>query len=49
MENKKTKKFKDNIPILGEIKTKPIKKEQFDKTLLALLKTPPPQKNKKTL
>ena len=47
MENKKTKKFKDNIPVLGEIKTQPIKKKDFDKNLFALLKTPPPQKDKK--
>ncbi len=47
MEKKKTKKFKDDLPVIGEIKTKPIKKEKFDKTLLSLLRTPPPQKNKK--
>ena len=46
MENKKTKKFRDNIPAKGEIKAEPIKKKEFDKKLLALLKTPPPQKNK---
>jgi len=45
MGNKKTKKFRDNLPVLGEIKTKPNKKEQFDKILIALLKSPPPQKN----
>ena len=47
MENKKTKKFRDNLPINGEIKMKPLKKENFDKTLVPLLKIPPPQKNKK--
>lgn len=36
MENKKTKKFRDNLTISGEIITKPIKKENFDKTLVAL-------------
>ncbi len=46
MENKKTKKFKADIPVLGEIKTIPIKAKEFDKNLFALLKTPPPQKNK---
>lgn len=47
MENKKTKKFKDNLPVKGEIKADPIKKKDFDKTLHALLKTPPPQKDKR--
>lgn len=46
MENKKTKKLKDNLPVRGEIKADPIKRNEFDKKLLALLKTPPPQKNK---
>ncbi|MBK8298622.1 MAG: hypothetical protein IPK91_15360 [Saprospiraceae bacterium] len=45
MENKKTKKFKDTLPVEGKIKAEPIKKKDFDKTLSALLKTPPPQKN----
>lgn len=45
MGNKKTKKFRDNLPVEGKIKAEPIKKKEFDKTLHALLKTPPPQKN----
>ncbi|HMW39213.1 MAG: hypothetical protein K1X68_06130 [Saprospiraceae bacterium] len=47
MKSKKTKKFKDDLPVEGKIENKPIKKKEFDKTLIALLKTPPPQKNKK--
>ena len=47
MESKKTKKFRDNLPVKGEIKVEPVKKDGFDKTLLALLKTQPPQKDKK--
>lgn len=47
MENKKTKKFKDNLPVEGKIQNDPINKKEFDKKLLALLKTPPPQKDKK--
>ncbi|MGB3227849.1 MAG: hypothetical protein WBB02_07745 [Saprospiraceae bacterium] len=47
MENKKTKKFRDNLPVKGEIKAEPIQKKEFDKKLSALLKTPPPQKDKR--
>lgn len=47
MENKKTKKFRDDLKPEGKIKAEPIKKKEFDKKLLALLKTPPPQKANK--
>ena len=47
MENKKTNKYGDKLTISGEIITKPIKKENFDNTLVALFKIPPPQKNNK--
>jgi hypothetical protein len=46
MENKKPKRVKKEIIPEGKIKAEPIKKKEFDKTLLALLKTPPPHKNK---
>lgn len=46
MENKKTKKFRDNLPVEGKIKTEPIGKKEFDKKLLALLKTPPKKEKK---
>lgn len=45
MENKKPKRVKKELIPEGKIKVEPLKKVDFDKTLSALLKTPPPQKD----